>query len=298
MRTAHDLLAGLLDAPHTPGLAAEDLAGPHAASLTDWRQRRLLSALPSRHPVPSCPYCVDGVPYRLPGGYLCSACHSRIDEQFLQLWPFDREAFCRWLAEEFDLQGGVRSLDGNLWQLGTWEADAERRECFLRTGPLSQRERERVGAYRDVIVFFGLTWPPEPECRRGVTVSILDLLASGTALAVRDLATLLRPRGTVRFDFHSGALWVGESWLGEAPLGSKEFAFLACLARELDHFVSYADLKRTVLRETSSSDETEEATFCQGLKSRIKRKWVPEIDRLIVTTNKGDGYRLRAYARL
>jgi hypothetical protein len=51
-----------------------------------------------------------------------------------------------------------------------------------------------------------------------------------------------------------------------------------------------------VLRRAGSTDTTEEATFCQGLKSRIKKKWVPRIDELIATTNKGDGYRLRGYA--
>ena len=40
-------------------------------------------------------------------------------------------------------------------------------------------------------------------------------------------------------------------------------------------------------------DETEEATFCQKLKSRIKTRHIPQFDRVIVTTNKGDGYRLR-----
>ena len=32
--------------------------------------------------------------------------------------------------------------------------------------------------------------------------------------------------------------------------------------------------------------------------SRIKKKWVPTIDLLVTTTNKADGYRLRAYAEL
>ena len=40
----------------------------------------------------------------------------------------------------------------------------------------------------------------------------------------------------------------------------------------------------------------DEATFCQKLKSRIKEEYIPGIDRLVVTRNKGDGYRLRAQA--
>src|SRR5436190_1163694 len=41
------------------------------------------------------------------------------------------------------------------------------------------------------------------------------------------------------------------------------------------------------------TDTTEEATFCQKLKSRIKERSVPRIDELLVTSNKGDGYRMK-----
>ena len=57
----------------------------------------------------------------------------------------------------------------------------------------------------------------------------------------------------------------------------------------------YPDIKREVLFRSGGADGTEEATYCQGLKSRLKRR-MPGIDRLVVTTNKGDGYRLRAHA--
>ena len=76
-------------------------------------------------------------------------------------------------------------------------------------------------------------------------------------------------------------------------MGSKEYFFLDCLARHLDTFVPYADLKREVLRRSGSKDSRDEATFCQRLKSAIKKKRIPEIDRFVVTTNKADGYRLR-----
>jgi hypothetical protein len=67
------------------------------------------------------------------------------------------------------------------------------------------------------------------------------------------------------------------------------------LAADPDQFVSYHDLKRDVLSHSGSTDTTDEATFCQKLKSRIKAKWVPRIDDLLATTNKGDGYRLRGH---
>lgn len=126
-------------------------------------------------------------------------------------------------------------------------------------------------------------------------LSLLDVLEGTETLSVRDLGDILRPQGRVRFDTQSGALWLGEVWLGEVRVGSKECAFLERLAADLDTFVPYADLKRAVLRLTGSIDSTEEATFCQKLKNRIKRNYIPVIDRLLVTTNKGDGYRLRAH---
>ena len=112
---------------------------------------------------------------------------------------------------------------------------------------------------------------------------------------MHDMNELLRTRANVRFESHSGALWAGAEWLGEVPPGTKEFFFLARLAAELDQFVPYADLKHHVLRAAGSTDETEEATFCQKLKNRVKRRYIPGIDRLLVTTNKGDGYRMRGH---
>src|SRR5206468_1502206 len=101
-----------------------------------------------------------------------------------------------------------------------------------------------------------------------------------------------------RFETHSGALLVGDTPLGEVPLWSKEYFFLQCLAANLDHFVSYTDLQHFVLTQTGLRAETDEASFCQGLKSRIKKKWIGKLDLLLATTNKGDGYRLRGYAEV
>jgi hypothetical protein len=82
--------------------------------------------------------------------------------------------------------------------------------------------------------------------------------------------------------------------VGEVPVGGREFWFLRALAREVDRFAGYADLKGEVLRQSGGADATDEATFCQKLKSRIKARYVRSIDRLVVASNKGDGYRLRA----
>ena len=99
-----------------------------------------------------------------------------------------------------------------------------------------------------------MTPPPAAVASRLSVVSLLELLSNGDTLGVSGLDRMLRPRGNVRFDFHSGSLLVGDTWLGEVPAGSKEYWLLVSLARQLDHFVPYADLKREVLERSGSSD--------------------------------------------
>jgi hypothetical protein len=142
-----------------------------------------------------------------------------------------------------------------------------------------------------VLVFHGTERPTG----RWPTVSLLTVLDTTDGLSVRYVGPLTRAGGAVRFEAHSGALWAGDERLGEVPVGSREYHFLACLAARLDRFVPYSDIKRDVLARSGAMDATEEATFCQGLKSRIKKRYVPRIDLLVATTNKADGYRLRGW---
>lgn len=296
MRASLEFLLGLLDSDGPAAVAQEDIDGPHAQAIRLWRQAGFLSSESLANPVPGCPRCSDGVPYRLGDRHVCNRCRSGVAPRELLLWPLDQGAFLRWLAGQLGLRGGVRRIDAVLWQLGTREEQGEARECFYRgSGPLSGFASGRLDAYRNVLVFYGLSAPPEADVS-GCCLSLLEVLRPGDPLQVADVGTLLRPRGAVRFDEHSGALWAGQTWLGEVPYGSKEYFFLRCLASYADRFVPYADVKREILLRSGSRDETDEATFCQNLKSRIKKKWIPEIDRLLVTTNKADGYRLRGHA--
>jgi hypothetical protein len=278
-------------------VTAENFDGVNGPLLVAAQAAGFLGREPCVNPVPSCPHCGEGVPYRIGGRTVCNCCRGAVDERHLYAWPLDVEAFCRWLAAGMGLRGEARPLDGRLWQLGSLADDGGSVECFyLPSVTMSDVGRSRLAAYRDVLLLYGLAPPPKSDRRRTRCVSLLMLLRFETALTVADPRSLLRARGNVRFDAHSGTLWVGDTWLGEVPVGSKEFHFLDGLARHLDAFVPYADLKHFVLREAGSRDETEEATFCQNLKSRLKKKYVPAIDRLLATTNKGDGYRLRGYA--
>ncbi len=292
-----EFLLGLLDRQEPARVAWDDFAAIHGPALRTWQRMGFLSQEGGQHPIASCPHCDEGVPYRLRGRLICHWCRSEVDPSHLLLWQLDREAFLHWLAGKLSLRGGVRRIDDRLWQLGTWENEASPVESFYRRpGPLSETGRARLSAYRNVLVFSGVQAPVDLGGCARPCVALIELLRLDDTLAVADLATVLRPRGNVRFDAHSGALWVGETFLGEIPVGSKEYFFLSALASQLDHFVSYADLKYEILRRSGSSDETEEATFCHNLKSRIKKRWMGKIDQLLATTNKGDGYRLRGYA--
>jgi hypothetical protein len=278
-------------------VTAEDFDGAAGPLLRGALGAGFLGREPGVNPVPGCPHCGEGVPYRLGDRYLCNRCRGAVDGRHLLAWPLDRGAFCRWLAAALRLRGDILCLDGRLWQLGNLVTDGGPVECFyLPGGEPTDFGQARLLAYRDVLLLYGLSTPPKDEWRRVRCVSLLELLRFDGVLTVADPYSLLRARDNVRFVAGSGALWVGEAWLGEVPVGSKEFFFLDCLARHLDSFVPYADLKHFVLRQSGSRDGTEEATFCQNLKSRIKKKWVPRIGRLLATTNKGDGYRLRGFA--
>ncbi|MGK2908696.1 MAG: hypothetical protein ACSLE1_02670, partial [Sphingobium sp.] len=276
-------------------VAADDFDGPHGAAIRNWQALGFVAREPSADPAPSCPHCGEGTPCSLGGRVLCNACHSAADARDLWLWSFDAGRFLQWLAAEAGLRGGVRRLDAGTWQLGTWATDEERVEFFFRAGgSQSELGRTRISAYRRALIVFGRTRPAGAIPGDAPCVSLLELVRSENGLSVVPLSEAFEPNERVRFDAGTGGLWLGTELLGEVPHGSKEYHFLQRLAADLDKFVAYPDLKRDVLSRSGSRDTTDEATFCQKLKSRIKAKWVPRIDELLVTTNKGDGYRLRA----
>jgi hypothetical protein len=295
MRSA-EFLIGLLDQGEQPGVSAEDLDGPHADIIRAWQDLGFVAREPGMNPVPSCPHCGEGVPYPVGGRYLCHACRSAVDPRHLLLWPLRREALHAAVAGHLGLRDRVERVDDCLWQLGEGEDGGEAVACFYRgTGVPSERGQRRLAAYRRLLVLHGpVTVRDAPEPGRWVPLALL--FTPDGRLAPVTLAALVEPRGVVRFESHSGALWAGDALLGELPVGSRESHLLACLAEQLDHFVPYSDLKREVLRRSGSTDSADEATFCHTLKRRIKKKYVADIDRLVVTTNKADGYRLRGYA--
>jgi hypothetical protein len=298
MHASLEFTLGLLDRSDPALAAEEDFQGPHGAILRAWQQQRFLSREPEPNRVPSCPHCRAGIPIAVGGPLICSHCMSEVDPRHLYLWRVDLERFLAWLAAALELDGGVRVVDDGLWQLGSLTGERWRYECFFRRGgPLGEQALTRLLAYRSAVLLHCNAEPEPVAGFHGPVVSLLDVLRQdGQTMQVTGLLPLLRSNGTVRFDGASGSLWVGDALAGEVPVGSKEYYLLACLAENLDRYVAYADLKHEVLRRSGSRETTEEATYCQKLKGRIKKKWVPQIDRLIATTNKGDGYRLRAFS--
>lgn len=293
MSASLDFLLGLLEHTYPAHVAWEDFTGAQDPALRGLQGMGLLSQEAGRNPVASCPHCAEGVPYRLGERFLCTRCRSTIDQRHLLLWRLDLDAFLVWLAEGLKLQGGVRHIDRQLWQLGTGTEGDWRFECFYyRGGALTEAEKQRLAAYRQAVVLYGLTRPGAGD-HTGPVVSLLELLDLKRTLTLAKKPRLFVTRGAVRFDRQTGALQAGDLWLGEVPVLSKEHAFLTVLADRQDRFVPYADLKTAVLQRTGSQDTTEEATFCQKLKSRIKKKWVSNIDQLIVANKKEGSYRLR-----
>jgi hypothetical protein len=293
-----DFLLGLLDRSDPVFAAAEDFDGEHGPALRLWQRLGFLAREGEPHPVPSCPHCREGVPYLIAGEYRCGTCYSDVGPRHLLRWRFDLDSFLAWLAGRLRLAGGVRCLaDGRLWQLGGFTRGGLLVECFFRRGGgIPEHGRTRLLAYRSALLLSALPRDDATEGFRGYSLSLLELLREDRrSLRVADLVPLLCGGRAVRFDPASGSIWAGSECLGDVPFASKGYHLLARLADEQDRFVSYADLKDAVLRATGSSDGTDEATFCHKLKRRIKAQ-VPAIDRLIATTNKAHGYRLRKHA--
>jgi hypothetical protein len=293
-----EFILGLLDRSDSAFVSADDFEGENGLALRTWQRLGFLARDGERHPVPSCPHCLEGVPLLLGGWYHCGSCSSIVDPRHLLRWRFDLAAFLSWLASGLNLKGGVRRVDEQLWQLGALAHADFRADCFFRRGgAICERGRERVLAYRNALLLRPLPQSRGIEGFRGPYLSLLELLRQDRrSLAVADVQKLLRQGGTVFFDAESGAVYDGDVWLGDVALDTREYHLLKRLTAEQDRFVAYADLKDAVLRATGGRDGTDEATFCHKLKARLKGS-VPQIDRLIATTNKAHGYRLRKHAR-
>jgi hypothetical protein len=293
MSASVEFLLRLFEQGRPPQVAHEDFEGAHRGFLRACQEAGFLSREPGAHPVPSCPHCGEGVPYRLGRRHLCNCCGSTVDPRRLRSWRLDLAAFLRWLAAQLHLRGDVRRIDDRLWQLGTHEDSDGFCECFYsQGGPLLEAARSKLMAFRNAVVLYGLSRPRDAEALPVTLVSLLGILGVGESLAIAARTRILRGGGEVRFDPLRGRLDVAGVWQGDVPVGSREHAFLACVARRQGQYVAYIDIKREVLRCSGGGDSRDEASFCHRLKSRIKKKYIPHIDSLLSTSNRADGYML------
>ncbi|MGL4554079.1 MAG: hypothetical protein ACRC33_23195 [Gemmataceae bacterium] len=293
MDIAVEFLLRLLDHHPVALVDWDDLHGRFSALLAACQTAGFLSHIPKRHPRPSCPSCGEGVPYPLGGRHLCDRCHATVEPHHLQCWPLDLRAFLGWLAAQLHLRGEVRSIDGRFWQLGAHADASGSCECFFSLGGrISGAARERLLAHRSAVILYGWRRPSDAESLPATAVSLLEVLGLGEALHATHWAA--RGAGAVLFDAASGRLDAGGFWCGEVSPGSREHAFLACLASSQGQFVGYARLKQVVLQATGGRDTRDAASFCHRIKSRIKKRHVLGIDSLVSASNKGDGYRLLA----
>jgi hypothetical protein len=297
MRQPLEFLLGLLDTFDPAHVGHDDLCGPNRHLLLSAQRAGFLATEPGMNPVPSCPYCIAGTPYRIDDAYFCSRCGSRIALPHLQCWRLETDTFLTWLTKQLQLSGPIERIDGSLWRLGMGAIGHERVECFyLRGEGLPNHTLGRLLVYRNALLLHGKLRPPRLTGFEGRIISLLDVLRfDGRTFEAVPIASLLKQGGAVRFIEASGVILAGDVPLGQIPRGTREFHLVSCLAAHAGTAIPYSDLKRFVCKMSHSSDSTEEATFCQKLKSRIKRMHgVAAIDDLITTDRATGGYVLKA----
>lgn len=300
MRRSLESVLAILHTDEPVQLAREDFDGPHGPV---WRRMQAMGFVAGEgvpNPAATCPECLEGNPYFVGDRFLCPVCREDVDEADLLVWRFDRAAFLGWLAREWRLLGGVERIADELWRLGTLAADGHPTECFyLRGGEVPEAARGRLLVFREALVLHGAFTPPSIPGFEGRILALADVIdASAEGFTGRPLCSSSRPEG-ISFDPASGELCLGKTLLGHVPPGSREFHFLQHLIERPGVLIPYTDLKHHVARLSGSRDTTDEATYCQKLKWRLKNvHGIAAIDELLATDRKLGGYRLLAGAML
>ena len=121
-------------------------------------------------------------------------CRSTVDSRDLHLWRLNLDAFLHWIVGQWKLRGGVRRIDGQLWQLGTLHTPGTVHECFYhRAGGFSEAARSRIAAYRRQRPV-RVCLPERDDAVHRPHLSLLELLHAGEVLSLADPSPLLRPR--------------------------------------------------------------------------------------------------------
>jgi hypothetical protein len=300
MHPGLEFVFGRADQAHPAYFGPGDAAGEHGLTLRHFRDAGFLGPGPVPHPTPGCPFCREGVPYRLCGRLVCNSCGSGVPEEHLYLWPLDLRAFLAWFAARQHLEGAVVRIDDGLWQLGSLVLPAPPRTCFfLRGGTSSDIGLRRINACQAPVVLRGALEQPRLPGFAGKTLSLLELLRYDGTLSVLPLPAFLRRGGSVRFT-EAGALLAGDEPLGWVPPGTREYWLVDCLYRRRGRVVPFDEIRRHVRAHCPGSrDATDAATFCQKLRYRIKKAHgVFAVERVIVSGKRSGGYLMPATAFL
>ena len=298
MPASLEFILGILD-ERSPAFAShDDFTGPHGRALQLWQRLGFLAREPESHPAAG----LSPLPRRLALPARHETPVSGLPEHgqspSFGARRFDLDAFLSWLAQGLNLTGGGRPLDDNIWHLGSLLLDDRRQECFFHRGAtLSAQGRERLLAASECPAHLVLAHGPAGGFFQATACPCLIFSATTRARCV--LPTWLgccTAGRAVRFDAGSGTLWAGDRVLGHVPPGGKECHFLDCLWRHAGAVVPYADIRHHVMQQSGSRDAVaDEATYCQKLKSAVKKR-ITNIDDVIAATNKGHGYQLLTHA--
>jgi hypothetical protein len=284
-----DYLLAHLEAKAVAWLPTSVLVGPKADTWEAVRATGLFPDEPSWHPQPVCPFCLEGVPFASGERFVCSTCLRSIDRHHLLAYSFSRERFVQWCARTWKIPGTCVALGDSLWQLGPHELGI----VLVRwPGQLNDAESRRLSALKQAIVLVPRDPPVEVERAGHPHRSLLDLLRPTSPLTLHPLQRSIGPT-QFEFDPTTGSLRIAEKLLGTVPVFSREAYLLDVLIQSTERFVPYDELKLRVLQHTGGTDERDDATFCHRLKHRLKQA-IPDIDRWLITSGKGLGYRMHA----
>ncbi len=294
MHPGLEFVLGRIDRLGQAAFAQADLEGEHAPLLRHLRAVGLLGPRPIPHPTPGCPFCHEGVPYRLGSRLVCDACGSVVAEGHLLLWPLNLRAFLTWFAAEQHLGGAVVRIEDALWQLGSLAVAPHPRLCFfLRGQSPSDIGLRRVSACEQPIVLHGPLDPLTLPGFTGKALSLLEVLRYDGTLSVVPLTAFLRRGGPIRFTV-SGTLTAGDEVLGHLPPGTREYWLVDCLYRRSGRVIPFAEIRHHVrAHQPASRDTTDAASFCQKLRHRLKTvHGVVAVERVIVSGKRSGGYLL------
>ncbi len=239
-----------------------------------------------------CRFCEEGVLAIVGDRVICPKCFTYFKKQELFNWELSRQTFLEWVSLGLGFQATYQRIGDQLLLIGNRPIATGVEWLYYQIGTrLDLTETKRLNASQSSWVLWGTQAPEGLPHIRSIALWDQFYFDQGT-LKLRSLGSD-RVGTSVRFDLQTGELWIGQDRVGEVSFASREYYFLKTLWESQDRFVSYHELKQKVTEATGTTDERDSATYCQRLKHLTKAK-IPQIDLILVTSGKGQGYRFRS----